>query len=35
MLSSISAHWQQLSDDDKNSANQLAAKPKDGGSKEQ
>jgi GntR family transcriptional regulator len=33
MLSSISAHWQRLSGDDPTSANNLANRPKDGGSK--
>jgi GntR family transcriptional regulator len=35
MLSSISAHWQLLSGDDPNRAIDPAAKPTDGGSKEQ
>jgi hypothetical protein len=34
MLNSISAHWQNLSGDETNSAFHLAAKPKDGGSKQ-
>jgi GntR family transcriptional regulator len=34
MLSSISAHWQSLSGDDATRAERLAAKPKEGGSKE-
>jgi GntR family transcriptional regulator len=34
MLDSISAHWQNLSGDLANSANDLAAKPIDGGSKQ-
>jgi GntR family transcriptional regulator len=35
MLVSISAHWQLLSGDDSTCANQPAAQPTDGGSKEQ
>jgi GntR family transcriptional regulator len=34
MVNSISAHWQNLSGDETNSAFHLAAKPKDGGSKQ-
>ena len=34
MLDSISAHWQNLSGDETNRAIDLAAKPKDGGSKQ-
>jgi GntR family transcriptional regulator len=34
MLSSISAHWKRLSGDDPTRANNTAAKPRDGGSKE-